>query len=685
MNEFEQVDTTTLLKSFNFAAPGEAIITLARVGAVLAALGIAVMGGATIYEVVLRFFFNLPTEWVTEISTYILVSSIFLGAAYTHLVDRNVRITILLDRLKPVIARELMIACAWIAILYVGAAAWQSVLLILNDHQFGSRANTLLMTPVWIPKVPVALGLSILAAAILVEIDGLSKHLSRSRRYLPYAVSILSVVVLIALGRKPPMFASTRFDLGSLSILGLVIAGAFCSSWRAGLITTLTICTSIGLFILGRNLSPGFLTTLVLLAIVVFLAIGVRVAFALAIIGMLSVYFLPSVAFPITLADRAWSAVHSYSLTAVPLKVMMATILLRSGLTNELFTVMARLLRRLPGGLAHAATAGCAVFAAISGSSVATAATIGTVACPEMLKRGYSQRLTFGTVAAGGTLGILFPPSIAMIIYGTNVGVPVTDLFLGSLIPAFTMMAMFMAVIVVWSLWYPKAAPPLSDESGQLTMRSIIDTGLVVSLILMVVVALYAGVATATETGAIGVALSLLICVVRGRFSWSLIIESLATAVTVTSFIFLIVVGANLIGFSFDFLKVSQKMMLAATGTNVDRWFVFAMIILMYIVLGAFLDSISMMVLTLPVVFPLIRALDFDPIWFGVVLMIMAEIGLVHPPMGLNLFVLQGIDRTVTLREIAIGALPFLAAMFITVLMLCVFPEMVLFLVKAFR
>jgi tripartite ATP-independent transporter DctM subunit len=524
----------------------------------------------------------------------------------------------------------------------------------------------------------------LLAAAIVVEIDSLSRNRAQRQRLVPYVLFAVIAVTLVIFGRTPPTIPGTGFDLGSISVLLAVWAGAFIANGLRVGIGVVAICVvSIALFLGGQALGAGFLTTLLFVGIVFYLAIGVRIAFALAIVGMLAVYFLTPVPFPITLPDRAWTGVNSFSLTAVPLYVLMGAFLVRSGLSNELFSVMSRVLARLPGGLAHAATAGCAIFAAVSGSSVATAATIGTVACPEMIRRGYSEKLTYGTVAAGGTLGILIPPSVPMIIYATSVGVPVAKLFIAGILPGILMMLLFMVVILGWVLLYPAAAPAVPKSAQvSLTRNSVIDSGLVMALITLIIASLYAGIATASETGALGAVFALLICWLRGRLNHKLVSQSLIETVVVTSFIFLIVVGANIITFGFDYLKISQKIMSAATETQVDRWLVFLIVIAIYVVLGAFLDSISMLVLTLPVVFPVMQALGFDAIWFGVVLVIMAEIGLIHPPMGMNLFVLQGIGKTVPMREIAIGALPFLGAMFLTVLLLCIFPDIALFLTR---
>ena len=684
MSELLHAEPATPLAATNYLAPGRAVATLANGFASLAAVGVVFMTLVTVYDVFVRYFLNAPTSWATEISTYVLVSTIFFGAAYTHLTDGNVRVRVVMDRLKPEGARDLALVTAWIGLVYVGIAGWQAALMVLSDYEHGSRIFSLLLTPSWLPKMPIAVGLCFLAAAIVAEIDKLSRHCSERRRLAPYVLFVAVAAVLVVFDRAPPTIPGTRFDSGSVVVLIAVFAGAFIANGPRVGTSVVAICVaSIALFLGGKALGAGFLTALLFVGIVFYLAIGVRIAFALAIVGMLSVYFLTPVPFPITLPDRAWTGVNSFSLTAVPLYVLMGAFLVRSGLSNELFSVMAKVLARLPGGLAHAATAGCAIFAAVSGSSVATAATIGTVACPEMVRRGYSEKLTYGTVAAGGTLGILIPPSVPMIIYATSVGVPVAKLFIAGILPGLLMTLLFMTVILGWVLLYPAAAPALPENAQvPLTRNSAIDSSLVMALITVIIASLYAGIATASETGALGALFAFLICWVRGRLNRDVVSQSLIETVVVTSFIFLIVVGANIITFGFDYLKISQKIMAAATDTQVHRWVVFLIVVLIYVVLGAFLDSISMLVLTLPVVFPVIQALGFDAIWFGVVLVIMAEIGLIHPPMGMNLFVLQGIGKNVPMRTIALGALPFLGAMFLTVLILCIFPDIALFLTR---
>jgi tripartite ATP-independent transporter DctM subunit len=676
-----EFDTGTQLHAGDFTAPGRVVVVLSNLLLWVASLGVVYMALATAYDVFMRYVFHAPTSWATETSTYALILTIFAGAAHTHLADKNVRVHVLIDRLSPGAARDLKLVCAWLAVVYVAVAGWQGILMVMTDYTHGARVFGLLLTPTWMPKTPIAVGLCALAAALLADIDRLLTGAARWRRILPYALGVAVVALLLAFGRTPPLLPGTRVDLGSVAVLAASLIGAFVTSgMRVGFSVLSIWAASIALFIGGQVFGVGALTGILFVAIMFFMALGVHVAFALAIVGMLSIYFMTPVPFPVTLPDRAWSGVNSFSLTAVPLKVLMAIILVKTGMTNELFSIMAKFLRRLPGGLAHAAIVGCAIFAALSGSSVATAATIGTVACPEMTDRHYSRRLTYGTVAAGGTLGILVPPSIAMIIYATNVGVPATKLFVAGIAPAALMMLTFMAVIVGWVLLKPDAAPPVSGSAVVQTRAGTVDALLVLGMILAVIATLYAGVATATETGAIGVMLALVLGAVRGRLSRPLLAECFRNAVSVTCFIFLIIVGANILTFGFDYLKISQQIMAAATEGHVNRWVAFAIVVLVYVVLGAFLDSISMLVLTLPVVFPVMTTLGFDPLWFGVVLMIMAEVGLIHPPMGMNLFVLQGIGRNVPMRDIVMGALPFLLAMFLMVLLLCVFPELALYL-----
>jgi len=665
--------------------PGRAVVGVSRLGFALAAVGVVFMAVATVYEVIARYAFGRPTTWSTEVSTYVLIVTIFLGAAGVHLADGHVRVDLLVNKLKGEARRRLLLIAAWLGLLFVAIAAWQAGIQTISKAHDGSRLFTLLLTPGWIPNAPIAVGLTLLAAAFLVEIERIAGHGRNWRSWFGYALFGLVVVpMLIAGGLKPPTIFGTRFDLCSLAILLAVFAGAFATGgWRVGLGVIGLCLFSFLAFRWGKDFGVAFVTAAMIVSVVVYLSVGVRIAFALGIIGAFSVYFLTPIPFPVTIAERAFTTVNSFALTAVPLYVLMGTFLVRSGLSDGLFSFLSRLLGWLPGGLAHPAVAGCAVFAAVSGSSVATAATIGSVACPEMHKRGYDPRLTYGSIAAGGTLGILIPPSVPLIIYGITVGAPITTLFIAGIVPGLMIAALFLALIYVWGLIDPKAAPQARGGNAlPVTRASVIDTLTVMGLIALVIVALYGGFATASETGAIAAVAAFVACWARRKLTWVRFKAAVGEAVVVTSFIFLIVVGATIITYGFEYLKVSEGLMAAVSEAATNRWVILAIVIFVYLILGMFLDSISMMVLTLPVVFPMAQLLGFDPVWFGIVVVITAEIGLITPPVGMNLFVLQGIDRRVPIRTIALGSLPFLAVMLLSILLLCLWPDIALWLTR---
>jgi tripartite ATP-independent transporter DctM subunit len=647
---------------------------------ILAAAGVVLMAGSTVWDVGARYLLNAPTVWATELSTYFLVATIFLGAGAAHLAGANVRVEFLPNMLPPRSRHLLELATAWCGLAFVIALAWQSALMVWSDYVNGARIFSLLLTPTWMPKLPIAVGLGGLALALAIEIEKLTR--AGWRRLVPHALLGALALLLLLLGAEQVPSGIGRQDLGSVALLAGIVVGALVANGIAvGALVAAMLGGGALAFAAASGGTAGPVTLLLFAAIAVALALGLRIAFALGLIGTLAIYCLLPLPFPMTLAERTWSGVNSFSLTAVPLYVLMGALLVRSRLSGALFAVLSLLLARLPGGLAHAATAGCGIFAAVSGSSVATAATIGTVACPEMTRRGYSPALAFGSVAAGGTLGILIPPSVPMIIYATAVGVSVVELFLAGILPGILMTALFMAIILGWAVLRPGDAPRLPPGGAPPIGRgAVLDSALVLLLILAVIFSLYAGVATASETGAVGAALAALICVARGRLPREAAWGCVAETVTVTSFIFLIVVGANILAYGFDFLKVSQQVMALATDAQLGRWTVLLLIVLVYIVLGMFLDSISMLVLTLPVVYPVTQALGFDAIWLGVVLVIMAEVGLITPPVGMNLFVLQGIGGGVALRTVALGALPFLLAMLATVLLLCLAPGIALLL-----
>ncbi|WP_244464334.1 TRAP transporter large permease, partial [Bradyrhizobium japonicum] len=350
--------------------------------------------------------------------------------------------------------------------------------------------------------------------------------------------------------------------------------------------------------------------------------------------------------------------------------VLMSQILLYSGVGKELYEMASRWLRHLPGGLALATLSCCAIFAAISGSSVATAVTIGMVAIPEMTSRGYDKKSVLGLLAAGGTLGILIPPSVPMIIYGSVTGESVGKLFIAGVIPGILLLLFFMAY-AAWKMRHIKEAPATWSERWQSTRQAI--WGLMMPV--LIIGGIYSGIFTPTEAAAAGVVFSFLIAGIVYR---SLTLENLKkmilSTVSTNAMILFIMVGAMLFGYILTSLQIPQMLTDLATAWPVSRWVIFVLINLLLLVLGCFLETVSILVITLPILYPIIKTLGFDPIWFAIIMVVNMELALISPPVGLNLFVLKGIDPTTPISTIVRGSLPYALVMILFIALLSFFP-----------
>lgn len=422
----------------------------------------------------------------------------------------------------------------------------------------------------------------------------------------------------------------------------------------------------------------GFTALLLLL-----LAAGMPVAFALAMAGLVGMYFFMNGAAVFTQVPMiAYKTLDDFVITAVPLYILMSHILLSGKVGNDLFELGSKWLRHLPGGLGVATVFACALFAAISGSSVATAVTIGAMAIPEMVKRKYRRQTVLGTVAAGGTLGILIPPSIPMILYGSITGESVGKLFLSGIVPGILMTALFTALVIFQSRDLPYQAPASWAERFAALRKSF--WGLLLPVI--VVGGIYTGVFTPTEAAAVGTLYSLFItfCIYQ-TLGFGDLPEILRASVKTTSMIFAIMIGAMLFGFVLTILQVPQHLTQFVAQQDANRWVVFFGINLLLLVLGCILETVSILLITLPILYPIIRQLGFDPIWFNVVLLINMELALITPPIGMNLFVIQGISPESKMQQIIYGAMPFAALMVLEIALLCFFPEIVTWLPNALQ
>jgi len=646
----------------------------------LAAAALAALLAMICWDVGLRYLLNEPTSWATEISAYMLVAAATLGTAWTLRQDGHIRVELLLVRLSPPRRRQVELVACWAALGYVAIAAWQAAVLSIDNWLNGTRIFSLLYTPIYLPQIPMAAGLIAFAFAMLAEAWRLAPVEGRRADLVPL-LWLAVAVALVPLGLRPPNVPGLAVDCGSALIACALAASVWLwSGWRI-LLAVLALLLLAGLpFVLLKGAGVGWLVAVQLAVTLFVLVLGVRIGPALGLVGLLGIYLLLPTPAPITVAERTWDGLNSFTLTAVPMFVLMGSLLLRSGLSDLVFEALAKWLGRVPGGIAHAGIGACGIFAAVSGSSVATAATLGMVACPEMTRRGYSPRLAYGAIAAGGTLGILIPPSIPMIIYGSMTGAPVATLFVAGLLPGLLLMAAFSAVVVGWWALRPAAAPrgesyPLGEK-----LAALVGVLPVVLLVLAVLGVLYAGVATPTEAGALGAAAALLLCLLRRRLSFPGFVETLFETTKVTAFLCVIIVAASVLTYTFDYLRLPQLLVEAVGGAQLEPWAIFLAIAAVYVLLGMFIDSISMMVMTLPVLYPLAQHAGFDPVWFGVVLVILIEIGLITPPVGMNLFVLKGLGHPVTMREIVDGALPFCAVLLACLVLLYLVPDIALWL-----
>ena len=425
-------------------------------------------------------------------------------------------------------------------------------------------------------------------------------------------------------------------------------------------------------------MSAEALFAILVIFLVVAMLIGQWTAFALGSAGMLVLYLSRGSLGLSSISSVVWNSVNSYVLIAVPLFLLMGEIILRSGSGQHFYRGVAALFGRTKGALLHANTLSCAIFAAVSGSSVATAATVGTVAIPEMLKRGYNPRLVFGSLAAGGTLGILIPPSIVMVLYGALVQESVSKLFIAGIIPGIILASIFMVYGIVRVYLDPSLVPAKESEGleGSERWSEAMHVLPVLGILIAVLGGIYSGLTTPTEAAALGCATALMLAAGYRRLTKELVIESLMSTVRTTCMLTMIIVGAQILSTGLTFSGASREITDWIVGLGLSKWEFFGLLVILYIFLGCFVDGLSMIYMTLPVLFPTIVAMGFDPIWFGVVLTVLIELGQITPPVGLNLFTIHAISGGHRFGDVALGSLPYAVLVLLMLLVLAIWPEL---------
>lgn len=376
-----------------------------------------------------------------------------------------------------------------------------------------------------------------------------------------------------------------------------------------------------------------------------------------------------------------WGTLNNFILVAIPLYILMGEILVRGGVTERMYVALADWLTSLPGGLLHTNIAASTLFASISGSSVATAATISTVALPAFRKRGYDEKWVLGSVASGATLGILIPPSINMIIYGAITSSSIGALFAAGIVPGLLLAAMFSGLIMVAALLKPAItgerhpAPPIAERLGRL--KDLLPP---IAIFTVVMGSIYAGWATPTEAAAVGVVASLVLVAASGRLSWTVLRQSMLATSSISAMMLLILIAAFYLNFIIGVLGVPAMVSGFIAGFQVLPWQMILLLTILYLILGCFMDSLSMMIATIPVVFPVVTGLGYHPVWFGIYLVIMCEIALITPPVGMNLYVVQGVRGRGTVADVIAGTAPFLICLFALTALITIFPQIVMWL-----
>jgi C4-dicarboxylate transporter, DctM subunit len=420
-------------------------------------------------------------------------------------------------------------------------------------------------------------------------------------------------------------------------------------------------------------------------ALFAILASGVWIGLTLTGVAWIGMQLFTSRPAGDAMAVTIWGSSSSWTLTALPLFVWMGEILFRTRLSSDMFRGLAPWMQALPGRLLHVNVVGCAIFAAVSGSSAATCATIGKMSLPELARRGYPDGISVGSLAGAGTLGLLIPPSIIMIVYGVAAEVSIAQLFIAGVLPGIMLALLFSGWIVFWALRNPQLVPPadakLSLRGKLAESRHLIP---VVLLIAAVLGSIYSGIATATEAAAVGVLGSLIISGVQGTLNWATFRDSLLGGTRLYCMIALILAGAAFLTLSMGYIGLPRHLAEWIGGLGLEQWQLLLALMLFFILLGCFLDGISMVVLTMGVVMPTVIAAGIDPIWFGIFVVLVVEMAQITPPVGFNLFVLQGMTGR-DIGWIAKVTLPFFFLMIGAVGLIWLFPGIVTFLPQQMR
>lgn len=589
-------------------------------------------------DVILRRFFDSPFTGTFEVVQFMLVTLVYLGVAHTAVDKAHISVDLVVDRLPKPARAVFSSATTLLSLSLMVLITWRS--LVKAAELWDSRECSFLLS---VPLFPfyyiLACGCAVLSAVLLIQLLEALGQVGRRCRRQWVAFNYLLMAALVAV---PALFA------------------AGCFEW---------------------DVSPLATGVLGVAALLILLAAGMPIAFAMGIVGLGGFALVVGVDPALTQLETVPFGVGSdYILSVIPLFLLMGQFAFHSGLSQDLYDASYTWLGQYPGGLAMATIGGCAAFAAVSGSSVATAATMGTVAFPGMRKYNYSPRLALGSIAAGGTVGILIPPSIVFILYGILTEQSIAKLFLAGFLPGILAVALYMAAVVAQVKINPSLGPPGPRHSLGEKLLAVRKIWGMLFLFLMVIGGIYLGFFTPTEAGAVGAFGAFLMALLKSRLTWKSLHACLLETGRTTAMLIIIFVGAMIFNYFIAVTALPMDLVQLVSEQGLDRWVIMGFVLLLYLMLGCIMDPGSMIILTIPIVFPLINSLGFDPIWFGVIIVMVAEIGTITPPVGLNAFVVAGVAPDVSIEEIFKGIFPFWVADMIRLGLLTAIPAISLFL-----
>ncbi len=414
------------------------------------------------------------------------------------------------------------------------------------------------------------------------------------------------------------------------------------------------------------------------------MAFALPVAAVLGVLGLMLDQIYSTMPLSRAMGEVAWSSSTDFLLVSIPMFILLGEILLRAGIAERMYSALVKWLSWIPGGLMHSNIGACALFAATSGSSVATAATVGTVALPLIRKHGYNERLFLGTLAAGGTLGILIPPSINMIIYGVLTDTSIPKLYLAGIIPGLGLAGLFMLLVAVVCLVRPGWGGERLATNWAERIASLPSLLPPLGIFVVVVGSIYAGLTTPTEAASLGVVAALGLAWAFGRLNLAMLREVLENTMRTTAMVMLIIIAAYFLNFILSTIGLTTLLTNFIAGLGFSKIKMLIAVVVFYLILGCFMEALSMMITTIPIVTPVMLQLGFDPIWFGIVIVILIEVALITPPVGLNLFVVQSLRKNGALNDVIVGSLPFVFIMLVMIALLAAFPGVALWLPSLF-